>query len=259
MSTINTEIEKLSTWLQSNRLSINLKKTNFILFKPRQRKLTRDFVLEINKSRVDRVSEVVFVGVVLDECLSWKPHDISLISNKISKSVGIIFKASFCLSKAALRILYFSLVYPYLQYCVIFCGSTYPANLDRVVKLQKRVVRCICRQPYDAHTDPLFKELKILKFGDIYLFNLCMFMFSYNNDLLPDPFRNFFQPVNRIHQYNTRNSGLLYIPFCRTNIRRFSVFYQGLKFFNKLSSDIRSTFSIASFRNKFKKYLLSFV
>ena len=68
----------------------------------RQRKLTRDFVLEINKSRVDRVSEVVFVGVVLDECLSWKPHDISLISNKISKSVGIIFKASFCLSKATL-------------------------------------------------------------------------------------------------------------------------------------------------------------
>jgi hypothetical protein len=209
MSTVSTEIEKLSTWL---------KKTNFILSKPRQRKLTRDFVLEINKSRVDRVSEVVFLGVVLDECLSWKPH-ISLISNKISNSVAIIFKASFCLSKAALRILYFSLVYPYLQYCIIVWGSTYPANLDRVVKLQKRVVRCICRQPYDAHTDPLFKELKILKFGDIYLFNVGMFMFSYNNDLLPDAFRNCFQPVNRIHQYNTRNSGLLYIPFCRTNIR----------------------------------------
>jgi hypothetical protein len=150
-------------------------------------------------------------------------------------------------------------VYPYLQYCAIVWGSTYPANLSRVVKLKKRVVRCICRQPYDAHTDPLFKELKILKFGDIYLFNLGTFMFSYNNDLLPDAFRNFFQPVNRIHQYNTRNSGLLYIPFCRTNIRRFSVFYQGPKLFNNLSSDIRSTFSIASFRNKLKKYLLSFV
>jgi hypothetical protein len=91
--------------------------------------------VEINKSPVDRVSEVVFLGIVLDECLSWKPH-ISLISNKISKSVGIIFKASFCLSKAALRILYFSLVYPYLQYCVIVWGSTYLANLDCVVKLK---------------------------------------------------------------------------------------------------------------------------
>ena len=108
---------------------------NFILFKPKQRKLTCDFVVEINKSPVDRVSEVVFLGIVLDECLSWKPH-ISLISNKISKSVGIIFKASFCLSKAALRILYFSLVYPYLQYCVIVWGSTYLANLDCVVKLK---------------------------------------------------------------------------------------------------------------------------
>ena len=82
MSTVNTEIEKLFTWLQSNRLSINLKKTNFILFKPRERKLTCDAVLEINKSPIDRVNEVVLLGVVLDESLSWKPH-ILLISNKI--------------------------------------------------------------------------------------------------------------------------------------------------------------------------------
>ena len=63
MSTVNTAIEKLSTWIQSNQLSINLKKTNFTLFKPRKRKLTCDVVLEINKSPIDRVSEVVFLGV----------------------------------------------------------------------------------------------------------------------------------------------------------------------------------------------------
>jgi hypothetical protein len=116
--------------------------------------------------------------------------------------------------------------YPYLQYCVIVWGSTYPANLDRVVKLQKRLICCICRQPYDTHTDPLFKELKILKFGDIYLFNLGMFMFLYCNDLLPNAFRTFFQPVNRIHQYNTRSSRLLCIPFCRTIISR-RVYFTG--------------------------------
>ena len=81
-------------------------------------------------------------------------------------------------------------------------------------------------------------------------------MFSYCNDLLPDAFRTFFnhdQLIEFGHQYNTRSSGLFYIPFCRTNIRRFYVFYQDLKFFRNLSLDIRSTFSIASFRNKFKK------
>ena len=58
--------------------------------------------------------------------------------------------------------------------------------------MQKRVIRCICGEPYDAHTDPLFKELKILKFDDMYLFNLGVFMFLYCNNLLPDPFDFFF-------------------------------------------------------------------
>ena len=136
--------------------------------------------------------------------LSWKPH-ISQVARKISKSIGIIHKASFSLSKSSLLKLYYSLVYPYLQYCLIVWGSTYATNLKRIVLLQKRIIRIINKETFNAHTDPLFAEVKILKFEKIYLYQL-----------------------------GTCHSDLYHIPFCGTNIRKFSVSYQAPKFFNTL-------------------------
>ena len=90
--------------------------------------------IQIDNNVIERVKETVFLGVILDEYLSWKPHILS-VSRKISKSIGIIYKSSFCLPKTSLRSLYYSLVYPYLTYCVSVWGSTYQSNLNRIIIL----------------------------------------------------------------------------------------------------------------------------
>ncbi len=91
-NTINGEIEKLSEWFRANKLSINIKKSSYMIFKPRQKGLVNDLSITLNGHVIDRVKEVAFLGVVLDEHLSWKPH-ISQVARKISKSIGIIYKA----------------------------------------------------------------------------------------------------------------------------------------------------------------------
>ena len=115
-----------------------------MIFKPRQKNLDFDVSCEINNNfcPIERVRETIFLGVVLDEHLNWKAH-ISNVSNRIPnyKSIGIIFKSRFCLSLSSLRTLYYSLVYPYLMYCVSVWASTYPTNLNRLIILQKRLVR----------------------------------------------------------------------------------------------------------------------
>ena len=88
--------------------------------------------------------------------------------------------------------LYYSLIYPYLQYCVIVWGSTYPSNLKRISLLQKRIIRVVNKEPFDAHTDPIFRELKILKFDKIYFYHLGKFMYLYQKDLQPKSFNNLF-------------------------------------------------------------------
>ena len=131
-----------------------------------------------------------------------------LHASKISKSIGIIYKSSFYLS--ALRTLYYALIYPYIQYCIIIWGSTYPTCLYRINLLQKRVIRIINREAYDAPTDPIFKDLNILKLNDIYLLQLGIFMYKYQNNLLP----NSFLRTDQVHNYNTRASRLFYVPSC---------------------------------------------
>ena len=73
-ASLNYELNKLSTWFKANKLSLNLKKTNFMLFKPRQKRYHFPIQICINEQRIEQVKETVFLGVVLDEHLSWKPH-----------------------------------------------------------------------------------------------------------------------------------------------------------------------------------------
>ena len=124
---LNSELLKLTQWCRAHKLFINFKKSNFMGFRPRQRRQTVDISIQIDSNFIERVKETVFFGVVLDEHLSWKPHILS-VSRKISKSIGIIRKSSFFLPKSSLRSLYYSLAYPYLTYCVSVWGSTYQSN-----------------------------------------------------------------------------------------------------------------------------------
>jgi hypothetical protein len=98
---LNIEIRKLSDWFKSNKLSLNLEKTKFIVFKPRQKKYNYTFQIIINNEYIEQVKETVFLGVVLDEELSWKSH-ILYVARKMSKSIGIMLRASFYLLKKSL-------------------------------------------------------------------------------------------------------------------------------------------------------------
>ena len=117
---------------------------------------------------------------------------------------------------------------PYLYYCNIVCGSTYKINLQRLVILQKRVVRIVNKSNFDAPSDPIFKEFHLLKFDDIHSVELGKFMCSYKNQsLLPSKsVKNAFILNNQTHFYNTKIAHAFNLPFCRTNARQLSVCYQ---------------------------------
>ena len=113
------------------------------------------------------------------------------------------------------------------------------------------------RSAFDAHTDPLFKNLKILNLESIYKLQIGKFMYQYRSGLLPYSFNDMFLVTHRVHSYGARSSEFFYLPQCRTNIRKFSISFQGPKFFNSLSFEIRNATSTASFCCKLKAFLLS--
>ena len=94
-NTLNTELEKVSVWLIVNKLSINIKKTKYIIFKTRQKRITpHNMLIKVNNETIEQKESIKFLGVIIDESLSWKEH-INVIASKISRTIGVISRAKF--------------------------------------------------------------------------------------------------------------------------------------------------------------------
>ena len=77
--------------------------------------------------------------------------------------------------------------------------------------MQNRILRVISEKGFDAHTDPLFKNLMILKLEDIYSLHLAKFMFSFKNTSIPSSFSGSILRTNQVHGYNTSSLNRFYI------------------------------------------------
>ena len=113
----------------------------------------------------------------------------------------------------------------------------------------------LCHLNIGVRLYPMKLLLGILKFHDIYLIQLGLFMYSYQNHTLPLKFHCKFTLQSQIHSYNTRNSCKFRLPFCRTRTKQFSVFYQGPKFYNTLNTNIINASSPFSFKRALKAFI----
>ena len=117
----NVGLENVSTWFKPNKLSLNVDKTKRSLFHPLSK---RQFLpqtlsnLLVGDTLIKREHVTKFLGVFIDENLSWKQH-IEILSSKISKSIGILYKSRDVLSRQCLKQLYFSFIHSYVNYANI--------------------------------------------------------------------------------------------------------------------------------------------
>ena len=104
---------------------------------------------------------------------------------------------------------------------------------------------------------PIFVSLRILKFEEIIKLQIGKVMYLYKNGLLLNSFNNMFLLNCDVHSYNTISKNSFRLPYCRTNVTKFSLCFQGPKLlFNSLSSEIQNTSSIALFNTKLTSFFL---
>ena len=206
---MNEEMIKISAWLKIDKLSLNIDKTHFMLFKGK-RKIRKGIEIKIDNRMINQVSETKFLGIYIDENLSWKSH-IQNITQNVARATGILYKVRQILDTNTLRNLYFTFVYPYLTYCVHVWGNACKTYLTKLGKLQDKIMRIITYSTYKAHSDSLYNALKLLKIKDIHKLSIGIFMFKYINSELPDIFISMFKCRHQVHNYNTRQSHHLHL------------------------------------------------
>ena len=135
-----------------------VKKTNYVIFKPRQRIAIDDFNISFGIELLKQTNATKFLGVYLDEHLTWKHHTLSFFI-KANRKIA----SRFYLSSRTKLALHYPLIYPYMHpHCNSTWSSTYVSNINRLFYLPKGAVQAITNSDYQAHSDPLFAKLGIM-------------------------------------------------------------------------------------------------
>ena len=252
---INKELCKINRWFCANLLSLNVKKTNYILF---GNKNLPDINIFINNQNIGRVLQTKFLGVIIQHNLKWHAH-IQLIQNKISKTVGILNKIKHVLSTSHLRLLYQSLIEPYLNYgCIIWGSPQKNTLLERLHKLQKRAARIITYANFKAHSKPIFLKLSILTVYDLCLTQILHFVYKSLKSLLPSRYNDYFIQLKQTHAYQTRGSiHNLYVPRALKICRRNTLRIRASKHWNVLPHFLKEALTFGTFKTQLKIYLFS--
>ena len=113
---LNTELKKIVDWLNTNRLSLNVSKTIFVMFSP-QNKLKSNVTILLNKKVIEEKEYVKYLGVLMDSSLSFR-HHISSLNKEISRAIGVMHKIKYFVEKRILTSLYYSIIYPFFIYAI---------------------------------------------------------------------------------------------------------------------------------------------
>ena len=152
-ASMNVEVDTVSTWLESNKLSLNVDKTNWLLFHPLSK---RQLLLQ-------NLPNLLMENMKKGTCnnLSWK-QQTDIVSSKISKSIDILYKSRDILSKKCLKQLYFSFIHNYVNFANIARPSTSISKLERLYRCQEHAARVIYHKDWYAHASPLLNDMKSL-------------------------------------------------------------------------------------------------
>ena len=159
--------------------------------------------MKINEYKIKRENSIKFLGVLLDENLSWKDH-IKYTENKIAKNIGILFKAKPYLTTKCMLSLYYSYIHSFVTYGNIAWASTHTTYLQKIAGKQKHAIRIIFNKKRFESTREIFRSNKILNVYQINIMKNLVFMHQVSTKTTPKIFLPKFQKP--YHSYPTRFS-----------------------------------------------------
>ena len=160
--------------------------------------------MSINDNNIRQVKNITFLGIGLDQFLTWC-NQLDLITKKIIKCVAIISRIQHFTNLNSLKLIYYALVYPYLTYGNLIWGNTYKSRFQKFVNVQKKIVRLMTFKSYFNHSKPIFNDLQILNLYQINYYLTSLFMIRYFHlQNLPELFVNNFLTNKKIHNHNKK-------------------------------------------------------
>ena len=199
---LNQDLKSLNNWLLANKISLNSTKTELIYFR-KQNLPIPDLNIRLNGIKLQPVSEVKYVGLIIDEHMSFKSH-IRTLNAKLKRANNLIAISRHYVPKKLLTQIYYGQFYSHLTYgCMIYGQNN--DDISTTFTLQKKAIRLMSFSDYQAPTKPLFKKLELLTLNHIITTKRVLFVHNALNCKLPKHFENHFEVKATLHTHRTVN------------------------------------------------------
>ena len=212
--------------------------------------------VSISGKALQQVETIKYLGVILDNCLSWKPH-ITNLRNKTSRIVGMLRRLHHIVPSTTIQILYNTIVLPSLDYCDVVWSGCSQEDSNKLEVVHNNAARAITGAPYRCSATALRKKLGWPTLQQRRVFHTVMWTFQCLNHLTPPYLDDVFVSTFKLHHYLTRQRNGIHLPNPRTNALKRSFGYMGATVWNSLPKHMQSIKNITIFKSISRKHILN--
>ena len=173
---INRDLKLVVEWIRANRLSLNTSKTEFVIFKSKNKIITKHLNFRISGQKIKPSSQVKYLEIIVQDDLHWNSH-LTILRKKISRSVGLLSEVRYYVPKYLLRTIYHSIFNSHLIYASEIWGENQTnCYFKKLPHLQGKALRIIDFKPQTSPFDCIFKGNKILRISDFVNYKYVLFV-----------------------------------------------------------------------------------
>lgn len=254
-NTANSVLSKISEWMTANKLTTNINKTCYTIFKSKKNQ-QYDLNISMGTTMLKEIDSAKYLGLYIDHQLKWEDH-IEFLHSKLMKFVGIFFKLRTLLPQKCLRTIYFSMIYPHLLYGIEVYANCTNKALNKLNILNNKLIRTLLNKSLSTPVNSLYKSFRVLPINKLHIFNILLLVHRvlFCKDQLPTIFHTYFTPVAQKHNYFTRGHKL-YIESSTNNMHHKLISVKGALLYNRLPTHLKQL-SYNQFKSELHNFLLS--
>lgn len=254
LGVLQEDLNALSCWAKQWLVTFNASKTVYMLFSSKRQapvypKLTFD------GTELTQVTEHTHLGMTLNSRLTWHSH-INKVTTKAYRVVNMLKRIRHLVPRSTLEGSYRTLVRPILEYGNIVY-SNIPIHLSKKLEQVQRAAALLCTGAYRRTSyDKLLVELGWETLETRRRYQRLVLMYKMQNGLTPGYLSNML-PTEAGSNYHLRNSGIIRVPFCRTNQYKSSFLPCSIREWNELSQPMKNIPTLYSFKKQIKETLFA--
>ena len=242
------ELNAIDDWLKSNRLSLNIDKTQFMIYTHNNFNVD-DCIIKIRDRQIHYVKTTKFLGLHIDDRLNYNGHLIDL-SKKLSRIKGLLLKLSSYVPAHIVRQIYFALFYSRMVYGISVWGGSNITYVNRIININRAALTTFRNRLPDSIPNPL-------PFDKIYQYNCLNSFHKYKNDVNFDYFNSKICNLTPVHDHVTRfaiNNCYL-LPVILKTVGQKQFFFNAIKQWNSLPQELKNIPTTDNFKREFKAFL----